>query len=397
MRNWIFMISILFLNPSLGYFSQTSDSSKNITKILQSKNYCSINSTHLPLSFFNRLHVGGKIEEKDKGSVQNLNRINTTGFELDFSLGVKSINHTKNTGWYIDIQHLNTGGAKYSQSLFNLIFVGNKNITEPIDLEQTSFHFRSHQILHFGVIKNQFTMGISLGNISNEYQGKFNSEDQIKFSSPFLWEININPEILVLENNSNFFRKNGNSFGLDFNYTNQPLNLKDKKITFNVGFNNLGIMHFHNNLQKLEIDTSFNFEGLTIDQIINFDTTVSNFRKNIEPEIVSENEIQLSPFTLFGELIYKINLINIKAGLFYRHSSQYIPKYYISIEKPIKKKILIGSNISYGGYNKFQWGANFGYGNEKIIFGVHLNNLIGFVPNYGKSFGLNLNFKWVLN
>mgnify|MGYP005741536087 CR=1 FL=1 len=59
-----------------------------------------------------------------------------------------------------------------------------------------------------------------------------------------------------------------------------------------------------------------------------------------------------------------------------------------------KKKLNYGSNLSYGGYNKFQWGINTSYSTEKINAQIILQNCIGLIPSLGKSLGIVLNLNW---
>lgn len=393
MRHWTLIIFLLLFKTSFGLSSKKSDSIPKKSRFLKSENQISINSTHLPLSFFKKVYLGGMIDEKDKGVTNNIKKNNTSGFELDFHLGYKTINNLKNKGWYVSLQSLSTAGAKYSQGLFNMVFVGNKSISESINLESTSFHYRNHQIIHFGFIKKHWSFGISVGNILNEYQGGFGTDDQILFKSPYLWEINMHPNLLILDNNSSII-KNGNSFGFDLDYSKDIDQSSKSKFSYSIGLNNIGLMSLHNNLKKYSSDTSFNYEGLNINQIMNFDSTISDFINQIEPSIENQSEIQITPFIAYGEVIYHINNIQLFTGLFYRHNSQYIPRLNMGIEKKINNKFNLGTSISYGGYNKFQWGANMKYYFNNLDFQINIINIFGFIPSIGKSFGINLKIQW---
>ena len=80
MKNWSLILSLVLFNSALGNISGLKDSLKNNKIIkLTSNNICSINSTHLPINFFSKVYRGGKLEEKDKGSINNHNRINYSG------------------------------------------------------------------------------------------------------------------------------------------------------------------------------------------------------------------------------------------------------------------------------------------------------------------------------
>jgi hypothetical protein len=66
----------------------------------------------------------------------------------------------------------------------------------------------------------------------------------------------------------------------------------------------------------------------------------------------------------------------------------------MGIEKKINNKFNLGTSISYGGYNKFQWGTNMKYYFNNLDFQINMINIFGFIPSIGKSFGINLKIQW---
>ena len=397
MKIFTFIIFIFTFKISLAFAKINTDSLQKKLVRIYSNNYTSINSTHLPLNFFKKILRGGLINEKDLGSTQNLNETNTSGFELDLSLGFKILNSKTNSGWYLKFQNINTGGVKYAQNLFNCVFIGNKNISSPVKLGNTSFHLRNHQLFHVGLIKNNLSVGLSIGNINSEYQGSFSENSFFNLSSPYLWEIAIQPRFLFLEDRQKSLLKNGNSFGIDFEYSNYNKNAISEKLNYSIGINNLGVMLFHDSYNIYEFDTSFTFQGFNIEEILNFDSTILNLYETIEPSASGKNELQISPFHIFSEFSYHFKKIKLITAVEYRHKSQYIPKINLGLEKKINNNFRIGNTISYGGFNKFQWGANINYSVKELKMYLMFNNIIGFVPSLGKSFGINLGFTWDIN
>ena len=397
MRFWSAILFVIVFNTTLSVLSQNNDSINKTSITSYSNNYISINSTHIPINFFRKLYSGGMIEEKDKGSTEKLKRQNISGFELDFSLGLKIFNKKKLSGWYLNFQNLSTGGAKYSQKLFNLIFIGNKDISDQIDLENTSFHFRKHQLFHLGFIQKKMSIGMCFGNIINEYQGEFSDGDYFSLYSPYLWEVAVQPSFLILENKPKSIIKNGNSIGFDFEYRSENKSSENKKFNYSFLVNNLGVMIFHDYYKKYEIDTSFYYQGLSIDEISNIDSTILNYSTIIEPNNISENEFQISPFFTYGEFNYQLNNFKIFTNLMYRHKSQYLPRLNIGIEKRTTNKLALGTSLSYGGYNKFQWGTNLIYSENNFDLIINVNNIFGFLPSLGKSLGFNFKLNWNLN
>jgi len=391
------IIFIFTIKISLGFAPINTDSLQKKLVSVYSKNYSSINSTHLPLNFFKKIFRGGLINEKDLGNTINSNKTNTSGFELDLSLGVKILNSENNNGWYLKFQNLNTGGLKYDQNLFNSVFIGNTNISSSIELGNTSFHLRNHQLFHIGLIKNNLNIGLSFGNINSEYQGSFSKNSFVHLSSPYLWEIAIQPRFLFLENRPKSLLKNGNSFGIDLEFSNYNKNAASKKLIYSFGINNLGVMLFHDSYNIYEFDTSFTFQGFNIEEILNFDSTIINLYETIEPSVDGKNELQVSPFHIFSEFSYHFKNIKLITAVDYRYKSQYIPKINLGLEKKINNSLAIENTVSYGGFNKFQWGANINYSIKELKVNLMFNNIVGFVPSLGKSFGINLGFTWDIN
>ena len=95
MRHWTLIIFLLLFKTSFGFSSKKLDSIPKKSRFLKSENQISINSTHLPLSFFKKVYRGGMIEEKDKGVTNNIKKNNSSGFELDFHLGYKTISNLR--------------------------------------------------------------------------------------------------------------------------------------------------------------------------------------------------------------------------------------------------------------------------------------------------------------
>ena len=397
MKKWFIILMVIIFKCSLASNFEIEDSTKfRTSKVIFSESRINIGSNHLPISFFSKFINGGEITEKDKGSLDYINSINISGFEFDNSYGIK-FNCKDKVGWYFKYQHLTTGAAKYSQGLYNLIFDGNQSINEFIDLSQTAFHFRKHQIIHFGFFKKKISFGLAVGNILNEYQGNLADGDFILFKNPYMWEITSSPNILVLNNKPNSIFKNGNSIGLDFKFRGDIMKNKSKYLSYNIDIQNLGLMYLHNEFGQLDNDTSFIYSGLSIEEIINFETTLDNLNNSISPNYNLENIIQISPFTLKGELNLELEKTNLSSGIFHRFSSNYRPRIFIGLDKQVNKKISLGTNISYGGYNQIQLVGKLKIEFKKSNFQFNLLNVPALIPTLGKSLGLNLQMQWQIN
>ena len=295
------------------------------------------------------------------------------------------------SGWYFSIQNKTSIAGKYSQGLYDLIFRGNEELNQQIPLGNTGFHSRNHQLINFGKYYKKFSLGLVIGNILQEYNGSFEENDFINFSDNYKWNLVVNPNISFARNTSNIFKKNGNSLGLNFSYKDK---LKNKNFSYELGIKNLGLLLLHSNIETINYDTSFSYSGLSFDQLTNITNLSSEISNGFEPYFSSNRIISTTPFEIKFNMVHSINNLELYAGGFHRHNSQYLPKSYMGFNYKSQKKLIYGSHLSYGGYNKFQWGLNTTYLTEKVNAQIIVQNWLGLIPPLGRSFGILLNLNW---
>jgi hypothetical protein len=388
-------LTILFLIVTqIKCYSLKRDSvAKKINKVeIISSFYGSVGSTHLPVNFFNKIYFGGFIDESEKGNSYSITKNQRSGFETDMSLKVNIYQEKSElNGWYFSLQNKISAAGKYQQGLYDLIFRGNEDWNQQISIGNTNFHFRNHQLINLGKFYENFSFGLVIGNILQEYNGSFGENDLIDFNSNYNWNIVVNPNIYFVRNNNNIFKKNGNSLGLNFKIKD---NFKTTDLEYELEIKNLGVMLLHSNIETINYDTSFTYMGLSFDQITNITDLSSEISTPFQPYNSNNRIISSTPFEVKFNIVKSINILELFAGAFYRNNSQYLPKSYIGFNYRNEKKLNYGSNLSYGGYNKFQWGINTSYHTEKINAQIILQNFIGLIPSFGKSLGIVLNLNW---
>jgi hypothetical protein len=388
-------LTILFLIiTQINCYSLNKDSiSKKTAKAeLISSFYGSVGSTHLPVNFFNTIYFGGFIDESEKGNSYSIDKNQRSGFETDMSFKVNIYQEKSElNGWYFSLQNKISAAGKYQQGLYDLIFRGNEDWNQQISIGNTNFHFRKHQLINFGKFYENFSFGLVIGNILQEYNGSFGDNDLIDFNSNYNWNVVVNPNIYFVRNNNNIFKKNGNSLGLNFKLKD---NFKTTDLEYELEMKNLGVMLLHSNIETINYDTSFTYAGFSFDQIKNITNLSSEISTSFQPDSSINRIISTTPFEVKFNIVKSINNLELFAGAFYRNNSQYLLKSYFGFNFRNEKKLNYGSNLSYGGYNKFQWGINTSYHTEKINAQIVLQNCIGLIPSLGRSFGIVLNLNW---
>ena len=376
------------------FFSMSNpyDSSRVFKTIaLTSSSNFSIGSSHLPVNFFKRVYFGGFIDENEKGKISSVNKIQRSGLEIDINFGV-DLFQNNDEGWYVNFQNTITSGAKYNQGLFDVILRGNTGFNENLSLGETAFHFRNHQLFQFGKFNHKIRYGITFGNILQEINGQFGRNDFINFTNPYEWNIISNSNMFAIPNTNNFLKKNGHSLGINYKISEKIKIIKNLKYNFEI--KNLGLILLHNNIEKINFDTSFTYSGLSIEQMLNLSDSTNLFNNIFSPKPFSENIFLITPFEFNTNIILNKNKIEYYSGIYYRHNSQYFPKIYFGLNIRNNHKLNFGSILSYGGYNKFQIGMNSEYQINNLRATLILQNFLGLVPSTGKSFGIFLKLSW---
>ena len=385
MRNhYLIWLTLIF---SFGNNYAQSDSAVNRKFELYSANYFHIGSTHFPIKLYSTLLNGGYINEKLKGEFNNKNELLRMGGEAQSDICIKIPSMNKVDYSYIGFRQLFTFGGRYHQSLFQFIFDGNQEL-DFVNLSKSAFHNRNFQLLQFGIIKNNISVGLSIGNVLSENTLTFNSSDFIEFNNNYTWNVHLSPSFSSISNNKNLFKKNGQVFSMD----GRIIKHLNPQLDFEMGVQNLGVLHYSNEALFKQIDTNFVFEGFSFEQILNLNETIENVSNTSTIDNNQNTSFKLTPYSVWGITNYDIDSYTYSLSFFYRHDSQFIPRFNFMVSKQIKSKLSLSSNIAYGGFTQFQWGARLLYSYKNHSFGINYMNITSFLPSWSKSFGVGLNF-----
>ena len=291
------LIFVIFSIISFEINALSADSLKKLVVINQTQ--FSFGSSHLNKKIFNKLYFGGKLNDDDKGKINTINQLQRSGLELDLNFGSQFYINEKI--WYVNFQNIITTAGQYEQGLFDLFFRGNSELNQEISLTRTAFHFRNHHLFHFGKFQKFGRVGITLGSINQEYNIRFGENNYVDLTDPYQWNIISSPDIFFIENTSDFLQKNGNSLGFDLEISNSNY---EKALQYNLAIFNLGAILLHNNLQTISYDTNFTYSGLSLDQILNTDSS-DNLLNDFKPQIDSLNRLIITPFQISATVNYQ--------------------------------------------------------------------------------------------
>jgi len=378
----IIILFILFTIKSL--YPQSSPNDELISMANKSSNFSSqisfdseinIESNTLDNNILNKFLFGGTINQELKNIwLSQFRKNNIVNLELN-----NGINFTKNLSSgdllfsIYDKNHIN---LNINKDLLKLILNGNYEYQE----ELLSFNSSNLRVTRFQQYKIGYNLRFKKNQISlaiSYLQGNHNINIVVNEGSLFTYtngeslDLNYNINSFITDTSSyNFLNSNGNGLAIDFSST---INFNRSKINFYV--DNLGYIKWNRKSINNSIDSTFNFNGITINNFNNLYDSILDYNDSYSINITDQNIKYKTYITADIGINFqqKVTLYNIKKIMFGINSkwqplldnkklsfkkirqgiieSNYKPKIYISTEIPYKNFSLL-CNLNNGGYTK---------------------------------------------
>ena len=382
MKKKIIILFILFTIKSL--YPQSSPNDELISMANKSSNFSSqisfdseinIESNTLDNNILNKFLFGGTINQELKNIwLSQFRKNNIVNLELN-----NGINFTKNLSSgdllfsIYDKNHIN---LNINKDLLKLILNGNYEYQE----ELLSFNSSNLRVTRFQQYKIGYNLRFKKNQISlaiSYLQGNHNINIVVNEGSLFTYtngeslDLNYNINSFITDTSSyNFLNSNGNGLAIDFSST---INFNRSKINFYV--DNLGYIKWNRKSINNSIDSTFNFNGITINNFNNLYDSILDYNDSYSINITDQNIKYKTYITadIGVNFQQKVTLYNIKKIMFGINSkwqplldnkklsfkkirqgiieSNYKPKIYISTEIPYKNFSLL-CNLNNGGYTK---------------------------------------------
>ena len=382
MKKNIIILFILFTIKSL--YPQSSPNDELISMANKSSNFSSqisfdseinIESNTLDNNILNKFLFGGTINQELKNIwLSQFRKNNIVNLELN-----NGINFTKNLSSgdllfsIYDKNHIN---LNINKDLLKLILNGNYEYQE----ELLSFNSSNLRVTRFQQYKIGYNLRFKKNQISlaiSYLQGNHNINIVVNEGSLFTYtngeslDLNYNINSFITDTSSyNFLNSNGNGLAIDFSST---INFNRSKINFYV--DNLGYIKWNRKSINNSIDSTFNFNGITINNFNNLYDSILDYNDSYNINITDQNIKYKTYITadIGVNFQQKVTLYNIKKIMFGINSkwqplldnkklsfkkirqgiieSNYKPKIYISTEIPYKNFSLL-CNLNNGGYTK---------------------------------------------
>ena len=329
------------------------------------------NSTAIPASFSNSFLFPRFIDETLKNNAINrLNSKNRFGAFFQSKIGVifypDSTWNAQQKAIEIYYKNQNIIGSHFSSDFFKLIFNGNAQFAgQTADVSNSRFSILNFESFNIGFIKTFKSSGMSVnvGLVRGRTYTDLNIKNGGIFTALNGSQINVdfNGSFEQSSRFSNVFKATpsmGVSFGFEYNI--------QLPKGFNLDFKaeDIGFINWNEKTDLISKDTSFVFNGLNINDIIDSDKDLAfigdSLLDNLRgPEIKGSNMMALPAFFQTRISKYFSNNWSASFSLNYRYFTGYSLLKKIEIGKRFKKDRYILLSLAQGGFGNFQTGLQF--------------------------------------
>lgn len=360
--------------------------------------YGEVGSSTLNTKFLNSFFTGQFLNDELKNSVRD--RLGDHNrFGVDWSTEISYLNmHDsllgKNWGYYAAIKNRLTGEGSFTRNAFELPFYGNAMFAgDTADLSGTRGRLFMYQQFQLGFVKtwnkpkssHVFGFALSYLNGNTLYQADV---DRMKiYTDAHAEYIQVDGSGFLVRNDpdyNRFFSNNGSGLSVDVQYQAQVGN---GFVSFQA--QDLGFMSWERPGDRLAMDTTFLYRGITINNVFTTDgSEFSDFADSITTYYVkhtrdragfmmlpSRFHLAYTHFLMDGKLM-------LQAGIQARISEFYFPQLYVQGTYYPHSRIMVGTSVGYGGFGTLNIGldagVDFGKGYTLIL---QTRNLEGIVPN----------------
>ena len=358
-------------------------------------------SSSIRNEMLNKFIFGGYIDEKMKdNSFQDHRAVNRLGAvaqgELVYTNFKVNMFRNENIGFTVTAGQFAGLSAAYSKDAFGLAFYGNQRFgDDTIDLSGSQMNSIAFTKLGFGLINKltKSSASLNLYAISDYRKGYL-------FDTYISQTDNISNLSLLIDGEMRYASEKtwgqGLGAGIDLDYRLEIDWLKDKKAIIQLRGKNLGFAYL-NKVNTYEIDSTYNFEGLTFNQLVGdasvFDSTFvlndslgarqsSGGRLIPLPAYFQAGKIVSSNYSQKWQSFFGISIFP---------TFSFIPRAHVGAQVTLTDYWNLGAQLSYGGFARFQAGIYSDLKAGSWRFGIGTENILGFSSAVG--YGNSLNFR----
>lgn len=361
-------------------------------------------STSAYRDFSSKLLLGGEItnDQKDR-TFDKHNPINRFGLDLQSEIEFRNYKANlfgnKKWGYVIKAGYFSIGSVAYSKDLFGLVFYGNEAYFDTTAVfSGTTAKFMSFQKVGFGIIGKSRKSSITLNliNVSTAFKGVVNTGKLQQNADGSLVSLTLDGSYASTRT-SNFSNGIGASFDFDFKV---PFNwIQNRKAYLHFQLKNLGVAYMHQGMQQYVVDSTYNYAGFTVDQLVNSETLFGDqfsLTDSLQIESKISNKWMVLP-ALFqaGKIIDEHYTGKLQSffGVRLYPTMLYSPLVYAGANYRPVSWLDIGISGSFGGFGGFRTGFYSSFKTKLLHIGVGTEDIVGWVSKRGLGQSLNLRLR----
>ena len=376
-----------------------------------------VESNSLNYNFLNTILYRGHITDDIKKTwIDNGNENNVVYSEIRNTLSYTYHLSKKSIGFVVS--NVDVINANFTDDLLRLGFEGNfqyQNTT--LNLSKTNIRasrFQQYKIKYESNINNIKING-GLSYLSGDYHVSYIIEDGYIYTAPFGSYLDISYNInAFITDTSDFslFANNGNGLAIDFSS-----DFRLKKYNINISLTDIGFIIWNPSSLKISTDSTFNFQGVEIEDIFNFNDSILE-SNNLTDDVFRTNNTSFKSyipatisFSISGKTKYNY-FKNYTTGIIAKwqpymdneplsfkkinqgfKESNFHPLFYITSNYNVKNYDLIPS-LSYGGYSNdpnLGLALSKGQKNKLVLGAYHIEDL--FSGEQAKALSLYFNIQ----
>lgn len=358
-----------------------------------------IGSDAITIGFFNKFYGGGYIDSTLKDRVlDNMISYNRLGGDINYGVGFSykfksSVPKKHHFTLLVGAKNREHFNLFFPIDLYKVAFYGNQSFAgSTANFDKFNFNIFRYQQFQVGAIWDGIDSTAKIGGAISYLQGQQHMSILMRKGklttaadgSSIDFATDLTARVSDTTNTS-FMGGSGYGFSADV-FFQAPYRLKHAHGKINIIATDLGFINWNSESLIFEKDTTYQYTGFTIDNIFDLqDSTFSsvnqdsafkslaNFRKEKYTTTIP-SMLHINTITYYGKHFQFIK------GFQYRFNANYQGYFYVQGNWMFNKNFLFGVRTAYGGYAKFQFGADV---------------LLRFAKNFILKAGFN-NIEWLV-
>ncbi len=348
------------------------------------------------------LVYGGRLDSLEKSIMSlNLEEINSVrgGFtgKASYLSHCDSLFGSDRIAWYAQLGYTQLLAVDFSKDAFDLMFFGNQAFegsAASLNVNAHRWHYQKLVLGFYGKKKSIYA-GLEIYKGSDWMSVSTNNSKFYTANGGSYLDFNLHTEAQFSDSsNLGIAGFNGMGLGWQLGYT---FKNEDNQGVLQIGIEDLGVMFWNRKTRHIRKDTSYNFQGFELSELLNGNLNFSNVNDTLNLTSEEGSTLRMLPFLISIRKMPvfedDINLA-VSYGLNYRYRFHARPEMYAGLVYRPSEAALISASIAYGGYYRthLKFGVNM-FLSENVALAISSRAVVNSILNSGHGKSVNLNLR----